>query len=286
MEKIGIIGGSGLYELEGLHKKEEVEVTTPFGNPSDVLLLAEMNGKDVVFLPRHGKKHTINPSHINYRANIYAMKKMGVTRLISVSACGSLKRELKPLDFVIPNQFVDRTNQARSQTFFDDGVVAHIAFSHPVCESLVDTLYNAAKSAGVMVHKGGAYVNMEGPQFSTLAESNLYRSWGMDIIGMTNMVEARLAREAEICYATLAAVTDYDCWYTEEETVTVDVVLSNFRKNVENSKKILKNVFSHLHAQRKCECASALKHAIVTPKEAIPKDTREKLNIIMGKYIK
>ena len=215
MGKIGIIGGSGLYQIEGLKKVKAVSVTTPFGKPSDKLITGILHNKEVVFLPRHGVGHRINPSKINYRANIYAMKKFGVDRIISVTACGSLKEELKPLDFVVPDQFVDRTNQARPITFFDDGIVAHIVFAHPVCKDLANVVYTSAKNISQRVHKGGIYINMEGPAFSTLAESNLYRSWGMDIIGMTNMSEAKLAREAEICYSTLAAITDYDCWYPD-----------------------------------------------------------------------
>jgi 5'-methylthioadenosine phosphorylase len=213
------------------------------------------------------------------------MKKLGVGWIISVAACGSLKKELKPLDFVIPTQFVDRTNQARAQTFFDKGVVAHIGFSHPVCEDLARILNEAAKKLSVTVHYGATYINMEGPQFSTLAESNLYRSWGMDIIGMTNMNEARLSREAEICYATLAAVTDYDCWHESEEAVSVDIILSNLRKNVENAKQILKEIITLIPKERACGCKDALKYAIVTDKKFIPKEIKAKLRVIAGRYI-
>jgi len=285
MESIGIIGGSGLYKLDGIKIKKEIAVTTPFGKPSDKFIVAEFEGKDVVFLPRHDKQHSINPTEINYRANIYGMKKLGVGRIISVTACGSLKEEYKPLDFVVPMQFVDRTNQARKQTFFDEGVVAHISFAHPVCENLAKIVYISAEKQGVTVHFGSTYVNMEGPQFSTLAESNLYRSLGMGIIGMTNMTEARLAREAEICYSTLAAVTDYDCWHQAHETVTVDMILANLQKNVENSRKIIKEIIRQMPDKRTCSCQEALKYAIVTNKKFIPKEIKTKLKVIAGKYI-
>ncbi|MBL7157620.1 MAG: S-methyl-5'-thioadenosine phosphorylase [Candidatus Omnitrophica bacterium] len=266
--------------------KESLEIRTPFGEPSGEYTIGELSGKEVVFLPRHDKGHSISPTDINYRANIYGMKKLGVEWLISVSACGSLKEELKPQDFVIPDQFVDRTSQARRHTFFGKGIVAHIGFAHPVCKDLAKLLYEAAKYKKIKAHLGGTYVNMEGPQFSTLAESNLYRSWGMDIIGMTNMAEARLAREAEICYATLAAVTDYDCWHETEETVSVDVIIGNLRKNVENAKKILKDVVGGIEEKRTCDCKDALKFAIITDRKAISKDTKEELGIIIGKYLK
>ena len=286
MAKIGIIGGSGLYNIEGIKVKRSIAVDTPFGEPSDELTIGDLAGREVVFLPRHGKHHHITPSRINYRANIYAMKKLGVEWIISVSACGSLREELKPLDFVIPLQFVDRTNHARKSSFFDEGAVAHIGFSHPVCESLAGLAHKAACECGVRAHLGGTYLNMEGPQFSTLAESNLYRGWGMDIIGMTNMAEARLAREAEICYATLAAVTDYDCWHETEEIVTVDIIVNNLKKNAENSKKILKKMILEIGGERTCGCKDALKYAIITRHEAIPKSVKKKLDIIIGKYVK
>ena len=285
MERIGIIGGSGLYKLDGIKIKKEVTIITPFGKPSDKFILAEFEGKQVVFLPRHDKRHSINPSEINYRANIYGMKRLGVGRIISVTACGSLKEEYKPLDFVIPTQFVDRTNQARKQTFFDEGVVAHISFARPVCEDLAKIVYVCAENKGVTTHYGATYVNMEGPQFSTLAESNLYRSLGLGIIGMTNMTEARLAREAEICYSTLAAVTDYDCWHEVCETVTVDMILANLQKNVDNSKEIIKEIIKRIPDKRTCGCKDALKYAIVTNKKFIPKEIKTKLKVIAGKYI-
>jgi 5'-methylthioadenosine phosphorylase len=286
MARIGIIGGSGLYNIEGLKVKECLKVKTPFGNPSSEFLVGELSGKEVVFLPRHGKGHHISPSEINYRANIYGMKKLGVEWIISVSACGSLKEELKPLDFVIPLQFVDRTNQARKYTFFDEGIVAHISFSNPVCPDLANLVSGAAKDSKAAVHLGGTYLNMEGPQFSTLAESNLYRSWGMDIIGMTNMAEARLAREAEICYVTLAAVTDYDCWREAEEAVSIEVIINNLKKNVENAKKILKNIVSRIPENRTCGCKDSLKYAVITDRSVISKEVKKKLDVLIGKYVK
>lgn len=286
MERIGVIGGSGLYNLEGVKIKEEISIETPFGFPSDKFILAELQGREIVFLPRHGHNHSISPSCINYRANIYGMKQLNAGWIISVSACGSLRKELKPLDFVIPDQFVDRTNQGRVNTFFDEGVVAHIAFADPVCSKLSEKVFEAARDSGVTVHSGGTYINMEGPQFSTLAESNLYRSWGMDIIGMTNVTEAKLAREAEICYTTLAAITDYDCWYEAEESVSVDIIIENLMKNVSNSKKILKQAILNIPEQRHCACKDALKYAIVTNHDAIPGEIKKKLDIIIGKYLK
>jgi len=286
MKRIGVIGGSGLYQLEGLKEIEKVSLDTPYGAPSDQFLVSELNGKEVVFLPRHGKNHQVNPSSINYRANIYGMKKLGVERIISVSACGSLKEEYKPLDFIIPTQFVDRTNQARKYTFFDEGITAHIGFAHPVCKNLAEVLKQAAEKSKITTHYGGTYINMEGPQFSTLAESNLYRSWGMDIIGMTNMTEARLAREAEICYISLASITDYDCWHPNYETVTLDEILSNLKKNVANSKTLLKEFISLVDNNQSCSCQQALSNAIVTREEFIPQETKKKLGIIINKYIK
>jgi len=285
MSRIGVFGGSGIYDLEGIKKIDEVCVDTPYGKPSDKFTISELEGKEVVFLPRHGRHHQINPSNINYRANIFGMKKLMVDRIISISACGSLREDFKPLDFVIPTQFVDRTSQSRKHTFFDDGVVAHISFAHPICKNLAQILEQAAAKTKVNIHYGGTYLNMEGPQFSTLAESNLYRSWGMHIIGMTNMAEARLAREAEICYVTLAAITDYDCWHSKHDSVTLDIILDNLRKNVENSKKILKR-FILLSQENDCSCKHALKCAIVTRPEFIPEETKKKLNVIIGRYIK
>lgn len=286
MGRIGIIGGSGLYKMEGIKDIEEVSVSTPFGEPSDKLITGKMADKEVVFLPRHGVGHRISPSKINYRANIYAMKKLGVERIISVTACGSLKENIKPLDFVVVDQFVDRTNYAREMTFFQDGIVAHIVFAHPVCSRLSESIYTCAKELKLNIHQRGTYLNMEGPAFSTMAESNLYRSWGMDIIGMTNMAEAKLAREAEICYATLAAVTDYDCWHPKAESVTIDMVIQNLLKNIENAKEVISQVIKNIPPNRGCACRDALKYAIITDKELIPSKVRKDLDIIIGKYVK
>lgn len=286
MGKIGIIGGSGLYNIEGIKKVKKISLITPFGKPSDQYVTGLLEGKEVVFLPRHGVGHRISPSEINYRANIYGMKKLRVERIISVTACGSLKEEIKPLDFVILDQFVDRTNCAREMTFFRKGIVAHVMFAHPICKGLSESVYNAGLSLGLKMHKGGTYINMEGPAFSTLAESKLYRSWGMDIIGMTNMSEAKLAREAEICYATLACVTDYDCWYPQHGTVSIDLIIENLNKNIENAKKIISNLVKNLPAERECGCKDALKYAIVTDKKLIPAKLKKDLGLIIGKYIK
>lgn len=286
MGRIGVIGGSGLYKIDGITNVREVAVETPFGEPSSKFILGELEGKELAFLPRHGIGHRISPTEINYRANIYGMKKLGVERIISVSACGSLKEELRPMDFVVVDQFVDRTNYGREMTFFRDGVVAHIEFSHPVCDVLSRQIYESARSLGVRVHPKGTYLNMEGPAFSTLAESNLYRSWGMDIIGMTNIAEAKLAREAQICYSTLAAVTDYDCWHPTHESVTIDLVISYLTKNIENAKKVLVSVLKNIDSQRDCKCPDALKFAIVTDKSLIPEKTKRDLDIILGKYVK
>lgn len=284
MGKIGVIGGSGVYNIDEIKNRREEKVTTPFGDPSDSFISGELEGKVVVFLPRHGTGHKILPSELNYRANIYGMKKLGVDRIISVAAVGSLKEGLKPLDMVIPDQFIDRTNQARKTTFFGEGVAAHIAFSDPVCGELSGALFTAGKKAGVTVHKGGTYINMEGPAFSTRAESLLYRSWGIDIIGMTNMPEARLAREAEICYATLAMVTDYDCWHVSED-VTIEMIVRNLMKNSEAAKTTVKNAIQGIPVKRSCSCGSSLKDAIITSKDMIPAETRKKLDLIIGKYI-
>jgi 5'-methylthioadenosine phosphorylase len=285
MGRIGIIGGSGLYKMEGMNNLEEIKVDTPFGEPSDKLILGVLEGKEVVFLPRHGVGHRLSPSEVNYRANIYAMKKMGVERIISVTACGSLKEEIKPLDFVVVDQFVDRTNQGRAMTFFEKGIVAHIVFAYPVCGELSEFLYKTGRNLDFSIHRGGTYLNMEGPAFSTLAESNLYRSWGMDVIGMTNMAEARLAREAEICYASLACVTDYDCWHPEHESVTIEMVIQNLSRNIANAKKILSAVIKDVPLERNCPCAETLKYAIVSDKKLIPEKVKQDLAIIIGKYV-
>jgi len=283
MAKIGIIGGSGLYKIEGLEDVKEVKLDTPFGKPSDSYITGKIQGVEVAFLPRHGKGHSILPTELNYRANIYGMKKLGVEELISISAVGSLKKELKPLDIVLPDQFVDRTNQARKTTFFGEGIVGHISFAEPVCSDLRSAIYNVSKELNLSVHNKGTYINMEGPAFSTKAESFLYRSWGMDIIGMTNMPEARLAREAEICFSTIAFVTDYDCWHGE--VVTIDMVIENLSKNTDTAKKLIKKLVPRLSRERNCQCKDALKYAIMTDKKIIPDATKKKLDIIIGKYI-
>lgn len=286
MSKIGIIGGSGLYEIEGLKNSRWVKVETPFGEPSDEYMLAELSGREVVFLPRHGRGHRIMPTELNYPANIYGMKKLGVEMVISLSAVGSFKEELKPLDILVPDQYVDRTNQARKTTFFGNGIVAHISLAKPTCPVLAEALYETGKSLGLRMHRAGTYLNMEGPAFSTKAESGLYKSWGMDVIGMTNMPEARCAREAEICYATLAMVTDYDCWHQQADEVDIEMVIQNLLKNADNAKRILKEVLPKLPLKRECICATALKNAIITRPELIPNDIKKRLDIIIGKYIK
>ena len=286
--KVGIIGGSGFYNIDGIKDIKNISVKTPFGAPSGEFITGVLEGKEVVFLARHDKGHRILPGEINYRANIYGMKKLGVERIISVSACGSLKEELKPLDIVVPLQFVDRTNYGRRMTFFGGGIVAHIQFADPVCPHLSNALYEAGTEARAGMHLGGTYLNMEGPQFSTKAESYLYRSWGMDIIGMTNMAEAKLAREAEICYATLACITDYDCWHMDQavEPVSIEMITRNLCRNVDMSKKIVKAVLRKIGDKRTCICASALKDSIVTRPEAIPQKVKKDLKLIIGKYVK
>jgi len=286
MGRIGIIGGSGLYEMEGIKGVREVSVQTPFGEPSDKFIIGDLENKEVVFLPRHGAGHRLSPSEINYRANIYGMKKLNVERIISVTACGSLKEEIKPLDFVVVDQFVDRTNHARDMTFFDEGIVVHIVFAHPVCRELSELLYKTGINLKLNMHKDGTYINMEGPAFSTLAESNLYRSWGMDVIGMTNLPEAKLAREAEICYSTLACVTDYDCWHKQHESVSIDMVIQNLLKNIDNAKEIISQVIKNISPERSCDCTDALKYAIITDRKFIPDKVKKDLDIIIGKYVK
>lgn len=281
---IGIIGGSGLYNMKDLTDIEEVKVDTPFGPPSDNYILGTLAKRRVVFLPRHGRGHRLLPSEINYRANLYGFKKLGVKQILSVSAVGSLKQEHRPLDIILPDQFVDRT-AGRASTFFGDGVVGHIAFGDPVCSCLVDFIQKGADNAGVSVKQGGAYLCMEGPAFSTRAESNLYRSWNMDIIGMTNIQEAKLAREAELCYATLALVTDYDCWHHEEKPVTVEMIVENLTRNNENAQKILKETVKLLPEDRDCSCHHALKDAIITHPDSIPPATRERLSLLIGRYL-
>ncbi len=284
MSKIGIIGGSGLYKIDGLTDIKWVKVDTPFGEPSDEYLTGKLSEQKIVFLPRHGRGHRILPTELNYTANIYGMKKLGVESIISVSAVGSFKKEIKPLDIVIPDQYVDRTNQGRQTTFFGKGAVAHVNFSDPCCSVLIDILAETAKAAGAKVHKGGTYLNMEGPAFSTRAESRLYKSWGMDVIGMTNMPEARCAREAEICYVTMAMVTDYDCWH-QENSVDIGMIIKNLLKNVDTAKKIIKNALPKIPKQRKCPCATALKDTVITKGELIPEETKKRLKLIIGKYM-
>ena len=286
MAQVGIIGGSGLYQIEGISKVKEVALKTPFGDPSDKFITGELEGIPVVFLPRHGRGHRISPSEINYRANIYGMKKLGVEAIMSVSACGSLKEKYKPMDFVIPDQFVDRTRKGRMDTFFTDGIVAHVAFADPISKEIADILEKSAKKLKVKTHRGGTYVNMEGPQFSTKAESNLYRSWGMDIIGMTNLTEAKLAREAEISYATLAAVTDYDCWHPSHDSVTLDMILDYLHKNVANAKAILKIAIVEVGKLKQFSASEALKFAIITNPAMIPAKMKKELGVLIGKYIR
>ncbi|HUE04210.1 MAG TPA: S-methyl-5'-thioadenosine phosphorylase [Bryobacteraceae bacterium] len=282
--EIGIIGGSGLYAMPGFEAEEEAVVETPFGPPSDNLVTGKLAGRGVAFLARHGRGHRISPSELNFRANIYAMKSLGVERIISLSAVGSLKEEHKPLDFVIPDQFVDRT-RGRVSTFFGEGLVAHIGFSDPICPQMADVVKQACATAGVTAKQGGTYLCMEGPAFSTRAESNLYRSWGMDVIGMTNLQEAKLAREAEICYVTVAMVTDYDCWHPEHDVVTVTDIVANLVKNAENACNVVAAAVAHMPAERACKCGSALAHAIITDRKAVPEATRRKLELIVGKYL-
>ena len=286
MATVGIIGGSGLYQIEGIVKVKKVALKTPFGAPSDKFITGELEGTPVVFLPRHGQGHRISPSEINYRANIYGMKKLGVQAIMSVSACGSLKEQYKPMDFVIPDQFLDRTRHGRKDTFFTDGIVAHVGFADPVSKEIADILEQSTKKLNVRTHRGGTYVNMEGPQFSTKAESNLYRSWGMDIIGMTNLTEAKLAREAEISYATLAAVTDYDCWHPAHDTVTLDMILEYLNRNIANAKNILKTAIVEVGKLKYFSASQALKFAIMTDPAVIPAKKKKELGVLIGKYIK
>ena len=282
--EIGIIGGSGLYAMPGLTDVREEKVTTPFGDPSDVLVLGELDGRRVAFLARHGRGHRLLPTELNFRANIYAMKQLGVERILSVSAVGSLKAEHKPTDFVMPDQFIDRTF-ARTSTFFGDGIVAHVGFGDPVCATVSATFQKACDTVGVVGKSGGTYVCMEGPQFSTRAESNLYRSWGADVIGMTNLQEAKLAREAEICYATMAMVTDYDCWYEGHDDVTVDQIVAVMHQNSANAAKVVRAAVAAMPAERTCGCGDALKYAILTDRKAIPAETKQKLGLLLDKYL-
>jgi len=281
--QIGIIGGSGLYSMPGFEAHNEVTIDTPWGRPSANYVVGTLAGKPVAFLARHGRGHRLMPSDLNFRANIYGMKSLGVERILSLSAVGSLKEEHRPLDFVIPDQFFDRT-RGRVSTFFGDGLVAHISFADPVCPQLSSVVYEAARASAVNAKKGGTYLCMEGPAFSTKAESNVYRSWGMDVIGMTNLQEAKLAREAEICYVTIAMVTDYDCWHPHHDAVTVTDIIANLNKNAENASKVVAAAVAAMPAERTCKCGSALAHAIITDRTIVPESTRKKLDLIIGKY--
>ena len=284
--RFGIIGGSGLYQMPELTNVEEVRVKTPFGDPSDAFVVGTLEGERVAFLPRHGVGHRFTPTEVPFRANIYALKLLGVERILSASAVGSLQEQYAPLDMVIPDQFFDRTRgRVRESTFFGEGIVAHVSFAHPVCAAVGDVLEAACGVADVKAHRGGTYLCMEGPAFSTVAESNVYRSWGMDIIGMTNLQEAKLAREAEICYATLALVTDYDCWHPGHDAVSVETVVEYLNKNVRNAQLILREAVKRLRtAERECKCGSALQHAIFTAPNLWPEATAKKLEAIVGKY--
>ncbi|HBL13203.1 MAG TPA: S-methyl-5'-thioadenosine phosphorylase [Cyanobacteria bacterium UBA11162] len=286
--KIGIIGGSGLYKMDALKDVEEVQIDTPFGAPSDALIVGKLEGISVAFLARHGRNHTLLPSELPFRANIYAMKQLGVEYLISASAVGSLKEDVKPLDMVVPDQFIDRTKN-RISTFFGDGIVAHMAFADPVCKQLAEILADAVASlelADVVLHRGGTYVCMEGPAFSTKAESHLYRSWGATVIGMTNLPEAKLAREAEIAYATLALATDYDCWHPDHDSVTVEMVIGNLLRNSTNAQKVIQETVRRLSENPPVsEAHSALKYAILTPLDKVPATTKEKLELLLKKYL-
>jgi 5'-methylthioadenosine phosphorylase len=281
--EIGIIGGSGLYSIPGLAEVREVSLETPFGKPSEAYVLGTLSGRKVAFLARHGRGHRIMPTELNYRANIYGLKQLGVERVISLSAVGSLKEEHRPLDFLIPHQFVDRTRH-RVDTFFGDGLVAHVGFGDPICCEEAEVLVEACHRAGVNVKSGGVYLNMEGPQFSTKAESNLYRSWGMDVIGMTNLTEAKLAREAELCYVTVAMVTDYDCWHEEHEHVTVDQIVTVLLKNAQQACNVVREAVAAMPRTRGCKCGSSLKLAIITQKNVVPAATLERLKLLVGKY--
>jgi 5'-methylthioadenosine phosphorylase len=280
---IGIIGGSGLYSMNGLTNMREVRVKTPFGDPSDAFVLGTLEGKRVAFLARHARGHRILPGEINYRANIYAMKLLGVERIISVSAVGSLKEDLRPGEFLVPDQFFDRTKN-RASTFFGDGIVAHVAFAHPTCGQVSGILSDACVHEAIKVHRRGTYICIEGPQFSTLAEAEVHRQLGFEVIGMTNVTEARLAREAEICYATIAMITDFDCWHPEHESVTASQIIATLVQNAENAQKVLRTAVRELPTSRSCKCGAALQHALVTDLKIVPKATKKRLAAIIGKY--
>jgi 5'-methylthioadenosine phosphorylase len=283
LARIGIIGGSGLYSMPGFHAHKEVTITTPFGAPSDNYIVGELEGREVAFLSRHARGHRLSPSELNYRANIYGFKTLGVDRILSLSAVGSLKEEHRPLDFIIPDQFFDRT-RGRISTFFGEGLVAHVSFADPVCPQLSTAAEAACKAAGVNVKRGGTYICMEGPAFSTKAESHLYRSWGMDVIGMTNLQEAKLAREAEICYVTIAMVTDYDCWHEEHDAVEVADIIRVLQQNAANACQVIAHAVQNMPNARECKCGSALRHALITDKALVPAATIQKLEPIVGKY--
>lgn len=282
--EIGIIGGSGLYSMPGLERAREWRVKTPFGDPSDALMLGTLAGKRVAFLARHARGHRFTPSEINYRANLYAMKLAGVTRVISVSAVGSLREDLRPLEFLIPDQFYDRT-KLRVSTFFGDGIVAHVGFDKPACAQLSGVLGAACDAAGVKAHRGGIYVCIEGPQFSTLAEAHVHRQLRFDVIGMTNVTEAKLAREAELCYATIAMITDYDCWHPEHASVTLEEIIANLNRNAESACNVIREAVRAMPAERECKCGRALAHALVTDRKLVPASARRRLAAIIGKYI-
>jgi len=282
---LGVIGGSGLYEMDGLTDIRSVTVETPFGSPSDEFIVGTLDGVKMVFLPRHGRGHRLLPTEVNFRANIYGMKKLGVSRIISVSAVGSMKEEIAPGHIVIPDQFIDRTNATRANTFFGNGVVAHVQFADPVCHDLSDWLFDAAAEAGATVHRGGTYLCMEGPAFSTRAESNLYRTFGVSVIGMTNVPEAKLAREAEICYGVIALATDYDCWHESHDDVSVEAIISIIKHNVAMAKAIIRNAVKRIASERPCPCASALQYAIITDRSFITAEAKERLDLIIGNYL-
>lgn len=281
--EIGIIGGSGLYNMPGLTDVREVQVETPFGDPSDAYILGNLEGRKVAFLPRHGRGHRLMPTELNFRANIMGMKLLGVDRILSLSAVGSLKQEHKPTDFVIPDQFIDRTF-ARVSTFFGNGIVAHVGFGDPVCPEVARVMNHACRTANVVAKMNGTYVCMEGPQFSTKAESSMYRSWGADVIGMTNLQEAKLAREAEICYATLAMVTDYDCWHPEHDSVTVEQIVAVLHKNAENACNVVRHAVAGMPREHSCKCDQALATAVLTDRSKVPAETLDQLKPILGKY--
>jgi 5'-methylthioadenosine phosphorylase len=282
--RIGVIGGSGLYTMDGFSQAREESLDTPWGKPSDNYVLGEVAGRPVAFLARHGRGHRLSPSEINYRANIYGMKMLGVERILSLSAVGSLKEELKPRDFVIPDQFFDRTKN-RPSTFFGEGLVVHVSFADPVCPELACLVESSCRNVGIHARRGGTYICMEGPAFSTKAESNLYRAWGMDVIGMTNLQEAKLAREAEICYVTIAMVTDYDCWHPQHAAVTVEDILGHLAANARNAQAVVAEAVRNMPAARQCKCGSALSHAMITDRKAIPEATRRKLALLVDKYL-